>query len=157
MRSKSIADLQGKTHHPSMSDAEFLEQFEDLTLPFQQWSHRAHLKVAYLYLQDLPFERALAKVRQGIKAYNAANEVPEGPASGYNETTTHALLQLVAAIMHAYGKLLPVASADEFCDVHPELATRNVLRFFYSPERWMHPDAKTKFVEPDLASLPRIK
>lgn len=139
-----------------MSDAEFLKQFEAQTLPFKQWNHRAHLKVAYLYLQKLSFDQALAKMRKNIKAYNEANDVPEGPASGYNETTTHALLQLVAAIMHAYGKVLPTADADEFCDMHPELASRHVLRFFYSPERRMHPDAKAHFVEPDLAPLPRL-
>lgn len=139
-----------------MDDGEFLRQFEARTLPFDQWTHRAHVKVAFLYLRDFPFDDALARVRTGIKAYNAANQVPEGPTSGYNETTTVAFVTLVAATMRAYGGTFPAADADAFCDTHPQLMTRHALRLFYSPARRMHPDAKARFVEPDLAPLPRI-
>jgi hypothetical protein len=135
---------------------EFLASFEARTLPFAQWTHRAHVKVAFLYLRTLPFESALAKVRAGVRAYNAANEVPEGPTSGYNETTTVAFLHLVAATMAAYGEAFPAPTADTFCDAHPQLMTRHALRLFYSPQRRMDPRAKTQFVEPDLAPLPRI-
>ena len=139
-----------------MDDKELFKQFENLSLPFAQWTHRAHVKVAYLYLSAHPFDQALVLMRKGIKAYNAANKVPESSTSGYNETTTHAFLQLVAATMAAYGAAMPTPTADSFCDTHPQLMTRNALRFFYSPERRMHPLAKTQFIEPDLAPLPRI-
>ena len=139
-----------------MVDAEFLQRFEDLTLPFAQWTHRAHVKVAYLYLRAHSFDDSLARIRRGIKAYNAANDVPDGPSSGYNETTTHAFLHLVAATMRAYDDVVPTQSADAFCDAHPQLMTRHVLRLYYSPERRMHPLAKRRFVEPDLAPLPVI-
>ena len=36
----------------------------------------------------------------------------------------------------------------------PESDRALLLRFFYSPERRSHPDAKTVFIEPDLAPLP---
>jgi hypothetical protein len=65
-----------------MPDAEFLARFEARTLPFAQWTHRAHVKVAFLYLRALPFGAALERTRAGIRAYNAANRVPEGPTSG---------------------------------------------------------------------------
>jgi hypothetical protein len=139
-----------------MEDHELLQKFEDLSLPFDQWTHRAHVKVAFLYLRSHPFQEALTRVRCGIKAYNAHNKVPEGPTSGYNETTTHAFLHLIAAIMSAYGPVMPTPTADSFCDMHPQLLTKNVLRFFYSPQQRMHPLAKTQFIEPDLAPLPRI-
>jgi hypothetical protein len=139
-----------------VSDEEFLAQFEARTLPFSEWTHRAHVKVAFLCLRAMPFEAALARVRAGIKAYNATNHVPEGPTSGYNETTTVAFLHLVAAVMGAYGPVMPAADADSFCDTHPQLMSRHALRFFYSPERRMDPRAKGEFVEPDLAPLPTI-
>ncbi len=140
-----------------MDDAEFLRQFEARMLPFAQWTHRAHVKVAYLYLRRHSFAQAVDRIRAGIKAYNAANNVPEGPTSGYNETTTMAFMHLVAATIAAYDGTFPTATADAFCDTHPQLMTRNVLRLFYSPERRMRPDAKTTFVEPDLAPLPKVK
>jgi hypothetical protein len=139
-----------------MDDAVYLRQFEERTLPFQQWTHRAHVKIAYLYLQKHPFDVALDKMRTGVKAFNAANKVPETPDRGYNETTTCAFMHLVAATMQAYGEAMPTPTADAFCDTHPQLMTRNVLRLFYSPQRRMHPDAKTRFVGPDLAPLPRL-
>jgi hypothetical protein len=139
-----------------MGDEELLRRFEDRTLPFDQWTHRCHVKVAYLYLRRLPFRAAQEQIRRGIRAYNAAHHVPEGPTSGYNETTTCAFMHLVAATMRAYAETFPTATADAFCDTHPQLMTRHVLRLFYSPERRMDPPAKTEFVEPDLAPLPPI-
>ena len=139
-----------------MDDAELLRQFQDVTLPFTLWTHRAHVKIAYLHLQKYPFDEALSRICIGIKRYNAANNVPESQTSGYNQTTTVAFLHLVAAVMRAYELAFPVRTADEFCDTHPQLMSKHILRFFYSPIRRMHSDAKTKFIEPDLAPLPKI-
>jgi len=141
----------------SAADQHFLRQFETQQLPFAQWTHRAHVRVAYLYLRQYPFRKALSRMRHGIKTFNAANKVPESATRGYNETTTHAFLHLVAAVMRAYAKTHPVSDSNQFCDTHPQLLSRHVLRFFYSPRRRMHPLAKTKFVQPDLAPLPRIR
>jgi hypothetical protein len=142
-------------HHED-DDAALLRKFEDCTLPFDQWTHRAHVRVAFTYLRKHPFNDALARMRAGVKRYNGHNNVPESPTSGYNETTTHAFLHLIAAVMSAYAQSFPVESANEFCDTHPQLMTRHVLRLFYSPQRRMDPLAKSQFVEPDLAPLPRI-
>ena len=140
-----------------MTDEEFLAAFESRTLPFAQWTHRAHVKVAYLVLNKMPFDAALAHVREHIKRYNAANNVPESATSGYNETTTHAFLHLIAAVKAAYGGTHAVDCSGAFCDAHPQLMTRHALRLFYSPQRRMDPRAKTEFVEPDLTPLPQIR
>jgi hypothetical protein len=139
-----------------VDDRELLAHFESLTLPLAQWTHRAHVKVAFLYLREHGFEEALRRLRSGIQSYNAANNVPDTPTSGYNETTTHAFLHLIHATMRAYGELVPTPDAESFCDAHPQLQHRHVLRLFYSTQRRMHPAAKTRFVGPDLAPLPRV-
>ena len=139
-----------------MIDDELLAQFESCTLPFEQWTHRAHVKIAFLYLRKSSFEVALRKLRQGIQAYNKANSVADGPKQGYNETTTHAMLQLIRTTSLAYGEEFPTPDADSFCETHPQLMNKHVLRLFYSPERRMHPEAKTRFVEPDLSTLPQM-
>jgi hypothetical protein len=140
-----------------MTDADFLHQFEKCTLPFKEWTHRAHVKVSYLYLRRHQFDEALDLLRTGIKRYNRANQVSEGPISGYNETTTHAFLHLILATLQAYEQTHPVSTADEFCDMHPQLMTKHALRFFYSPHQRLHTQAKTQFVEPDLTALPRLQ
>ena len=141
----------------ALDDRTFLGQFEDRTLPFDQWTHRAHVKVAYLYLRRFSLDEAIDKMRQGVQRYNAANDVPEGPDTGYNETTTQAFMRIIHAVMSEYESVFPTESADEFCDTHPQLLCKHILRFYYSPDQRMHPDAKTTFVEPDLAPLPRAR
>ncbi len=140
-----------------MDDSEFLRLFEARRLPHDQWTHRAHVKMAFLYLSKSPFDEALHRTRAAIKAYIAHHAVPESPIRGYRETTTRAFLHLVAATMHAYGAAIPCTDADSFCDAHPQLMTRHILRLFYSPERLGSPEAKVTFVEPDLAPLPRFE
>jgi hypothetical protein len=140
-----------------MTDPDFLTAFETLTLPFDQWTHRAHVKLGYCYLTANSFENALEKFRTGVKAYNRRHNVPETPTTGYNETTTHAFLHLIAATIQAYGPVFPTPDADAFCETHPQLMTKHALRLFYSPRQRMHPRAKTQFVEPDLAPLPHFQ
>ena len=136
------------------ADELFLQAFEDCTLPFAEWHHRAHLKVAYLYLKRFPLDEALNKVRESIKRYNAATNTPENLERGYHETITQAWLRLVHLALCEYG---PAASADEFLDAQPQLLTHRALRFFYSRERLISEKAKVEFVEPDLAPLPRSR
>jgi hypothetical protein len=135
-----------------MSDDDLLRQFEDCTLPFDQWVHRAHVRVAYLYLSRLPFERAMEKIRAGIQDYNLAHQVPDEPTRGYHETMTRAWLHIIHTTMRIYGG---VESADAFVQSQPQLLEKKNLRLFYSPELIMSAAAKREFVEPDLAPLPR--
>lgn len=138
-------------------DQIFLRQFQSCTLPFEQWTHRSHVKVAYLYASLYSFDEALEKMRTGIKAYNAKNNVPETATSGYNETTTVAFLTLIASTISVYTELFPTQDSDAFCDRHPHLLQKSLLRLFYSPDRRGHLEAKHRFMEPDLTRLPEIK
>ena len=142
---------------PQLSDAQLFAAFESQSIPRPQWTHRAHVKIAYLYLTKFPFPDALEKIRIGIQKLNAANKVEESSTSGYNETTTVAFAHLVAATLAAYSPVFPTPTADAFCDTHRHLLSPTILRLYYSPTQRMHPDAKAKFVEPDLAPLPRIR
>lgn len=133
-------------------DAQFLKAFEECTLPFAEWRHRAHVRVAYLYLRELPYEGALEKARRNIQRYNAATKTPEELERGYHETITQAWLRLVAFALLQNG---PAASSNEFLDREEQLLNRKALRFFYSRERLISWRAKAEFVEPDLASFPQ--
>jgi hypothetical protein len=139
-----------------MTDIELQQKLEDLSLPFEQWTHRGHVRIAYCYLQQHGLPQALNRVRAAIKAYNAHHRLPEGPTSGYNETTTVAFVRLIDATMRAYGPAMPTADSEAFCDMHPHLLHRQVLRLFYSPKHRMRPDAKSTFVEPDLTAFPEV-
>lgn len=140
----------------AMNDDDLLRAFEDCTLPYPEWTHRCHVKVAWIYLRRFPYDEALARMRSGIQKYNAAKSVVESPTTGYNETTTQAFFRLIAATMAAYGEKILTATADEFCNAHTQLMTQHVLRLFYSPAIRTERRAKSEFIEPDLAPLPRV-
>jgi hypothetical protein len=60
-------------------DTEFLTAFEKGVLPRPEWTHRAHLRMAYLYLRPCPdADTILPTIRGRIRAYNAAQGNPDG-------------------------------------------------------------------------------
>jgi hypothetical protein len=136
-----------------MTDVEFLQRFESLTLPLEHWHHRDHLRLAYLYLTRYDFETAARKISAGIRAHNAAHGILDTPTSGYHETQTMLWLHLVAAMLAQYG---PGDGVDDFLDFHSQLSAQKIHRLYYSSERFMSPEARAAFVPPDLASLPVI-
>ena len=112
-----------------MDDETFLQRFEQCQIAPDDWGHREHIKVAYLYLQRMPLDGAVGRMREGLKALQAAFQVPDALDRGYHETMTQVWMRLVEFTLSQFGA---TASADEFYDSHPELWQAKVLRFFYS-------------------------
>jgi hypothetical protein len=135
-----------------MNDDEFIEQFEARTFPFEQWDHRAHVKLAYLYLVRDGLEIAAVKLRDGIRAYNAAHHVLDSATSGYHETLTQFWLRIIRTTVQEYG---PLPTAEEFYEFHPQLSQKKNHRLFYSRGLFISELARREFVEPDLTELPK--
>ncbi len=113
--------------------------------------------IAFIYLRtSRDFDHALQRMRSGVQAFNALHSIPESPTSGYTETTTVAFLRLIDATMRAYDQTFPTPDSEAFSETHPQLLCKHALRFFYSPQRLHAPEAKTRFIEPDLAPLPTV-
>ena len=130
-----------------MTDDEFLAAFEACTL--EEFHHREHVKVAYLYLRRHPLDDAIAKVRSGLQALAVAWGAPmDDLEKGYHETITQAWVRLVHLTLDDHGSS---ESADAFCDQQPNLMQKTYLQSFYSRERLTTWEAKRGFVEPDLA------
>ena len=132
-----------------MTDDEFLAAFEACTL--EEFHHRDHIKVAYLYLRRHPLNEAIAKVRTGLQALAVAWNAPiDDLEKGYHETMTQAWVRLVDLALSNHGSS---ESADDFCDQHPNLMQKTHLQSFYSRERLTTWEAKRGFIEPDLAAF----
>jgi hypothetical protein len=145
---------EGGLIRPMSDDEKFLEQFETTALPLEEWHHKQHIKVAYLYLRRFPFEAAMVRMREGVKAFNAAKKIPESLTRGYHETMTQAWMRLVYFTLCEYG---PGADADTFYEQNPQLSQTKTLRFFYTKEVLQTAEAKAGFVGPDVVPLPQSK
>ena len=130
-----------------MNDDEFLAAFEARTL--EEFHHRDHIKVTFLYLCQHPLNEAIAKVRTGLQALAVAWGAPvDNLEKGYHETMTQAWVRLVHLTL-SRGEV--AESADAFCDQQPKLMQKTLVELFYSHERLTTWQAKREFVEPDLA------
>jgi hypothetical protein len=78
-----------------------------------------------LYLRRYPFETALTRIREKIKAHNLAHNLPDSPTSGYHETMTQAWMRLVYLTLCEYG---PAETADGFYGQNPQLSEKKILR-----------------------------
>jgi hypothetical protein len=128
-----------------------LDTFERCAIPLEQFNHRAHITVACLYLKAFPLSEAIDRMRRGIHAFNAANNVQSTQTSGYHETMTVAWMRILDAVMRTHGA---GQSVEEFLEQHPFLLCRTLLRLYYSRDRIMSLEARRTWVEPDLAPLP---
>lgn len=135
----------------AMDDATLLTRFEDAAIPRSEWTHRAHVRMAYLYLRAHPFDEALARIRAGIQKLNAANGVHDG----YHETVTVAFATLIADAM-ARTQSPSLTTSDGFCDAHDDLFAKDLLLRHYSRERINSDEARAMFVAPDNCPLPPV-
>src|SRR5262245_41513643 len=67
-----------------MNDDDFLQAFEQCTLPNHDFPHRAHLRVAWLYLRENGWEKGTTKIRAGIQKFAQTH----GALPKYHETIT---------------------------------------------------------------------
>lgn len=134
-----------------MRDAEWIRAFEACAIGMPNWTHEAHVRVAWLHLRRDPFVTALAKLGAGIRRLNAAHGVVEGLETRYHETLTCAFLCAIWATMQSAP---PSASSEEFWSANPHLWARTLPRLYYTRGRILTPDAKARFVPPDIAPLP---
>jgi hypothetical protein len=128
-----------------MTDDEFLAAFESCRLPKPEWTHTAHVRMAWLYLTRLPCQAALDAIRSGIRRYNAAVG-----SDGYHETVTVAFTLLIRS------RLVPQESFAVFHGRNPDLFEKrpSILGRHYKPATLAATEAKHRFVHPDCEPLP---
>lgn len=125
--------------------------FESHELPHAAWTHRAHLTVAAWYVMWYGPDVALDHVRDAIRAYNAAHGITQTPTGGYHETITRLYVRLVANAVRRAG--LAISLGQLVNRVVDECEDRELPYVYYSRERLRSWEARSGWVEPDLASL----
>ena len=134
-----------------MDDRELWDAFSCSALPESHWTHREHLRIAWMFLERHSIDEAHLLMRVGIIRLNAFHGLVETPARGYHETLTRVWLALVASLRSADRA---AASSEAFVDAHAAQLGRDAVMSHYSRERLLSVRARAIFVEPDLAPLP---
>ena len=127
-----------------LGDREFLEAFEEGTLPEGSFHHRDHVRLARLYLERLEPAQALAKFSSGLRRFAER----AGKSGLYHETITWAYLLLIRERME---RSRPGISFEEFAAANPDLMTWNpsVLDSYYREETLQSDLARRVFLLPD--------
>ncbi len=131
----------------SSADEALWTQFTAGTLPSQGWTHREHLRVAWMFLERVPLDEAHILMRVGIIRLNAAHGLVETASRGYHETLTRVWLVLVAAARRAQRG----TDSERFLEAHGEALGRQAPLRHYARERLFSAEARARFVEPDVA------
>ncbi len=127
-----------------MTDQEFIEAFEDCSLPAANFEHSQHVRLAWLYLQRHSALDALAKFTKGLKRFAAHN----GKANLYHETITWSYIFL---IHERIARTEGAQDWDTFVRENTDLFSwkPGILNAYYREETLASDLARKIFVFPD--------
>jgi hypothetical protein len=127
---------------------QLVRDFEAGTLAPDQFNHHAHMTVALWYLSQMPFAKATATMRTNIQHFAAHHH--QGQL--YHETITGFWMRLLRHILESADPSEPFA--DVVYRVITTFGTMDVFFRHYSKERAFSPEARQRWVNPDLIPLP---
>jgi hypothetical protein len=120
-------------------DREFVAAFEDCTLPPSEFTHRSHVRLAWLYLREAPLLETLTRYSEGIKRYAGSL----GASAKYHETITWAFLFLI----HERMQYSDAATFDEFAAQNEDLFGP-ILESYYTKDTLTSVLARRTFILP---------
>lgn len=126
-----------------MTDEHLVAAFEACELSGDEFSHAAHVRVAWWYLRRHGSAEALPRFRTALLRFAAA----KGATGKYHETITVAYMALIAERLRD----TPELPWPDFVERHPDLLARtpSVLSRYYSDEALRSERARREFVPPD--------
>ncbi len=135
-------------HLLSKEDRAFQAQFESCKFPPAEFNHRAHLRLAYIYLTESDIESAYHLMSEAIQNFLEYNGVD---LSKYHVTMTRAW---ILAVRHFMKATLSTESADSFIEQNPKMLDSKIMMTHYSAEVLFSEEARAKFIQPDLDPIP---
>ncbi|MBZ0289726.1 MAG: hypothetical protein K8I30_19035 [Anaerolineae bacterium] len=130
-----------------MDDQEFLRAFESGALPPDAFPHRAHIRMAWLYLRRDGWDGGYENIRAGIRHCASAH----GATRKYHETITRFWALLV---FHAISLDSSITDFDAFLEQYPHLLNTQIITRHYSRDLLGSAAARSGRVEPDIEPLP---
>ena len=127
-----------------MTESELCDRFLDASLPADQFHHRQHVHVAWLFVQQHGMPAALGEFSDALKRFAVA----KGAHGLYHETITWAFL----LIINERQARQAASTWAEFAEVNADLLSwkPSILERYYSKELLTSEQARRSFVMPDL-------
>jgi len=133
--------------HFQLSDSEFEQQFINCKLDPSDFTHEAHLRLAWININRYGIEKAEKNVDAQLKAFAEFL----GVKNKYNKTLTIAALK---AVNHFYMKSR-TDNFKDFINEFPRLKTnfKDLMACHYGFDIYNSDIAKKEFLAPDLLSF----
>lgn len=135
-------------HLTSIEDQNFRREFEECKFPPAEFNHRAHIRLAYVYLTAYDTDAAHQLMRNSLLSFLQCYGVD---VSKYHETITRAWIR---AVRHFMANTQSSESSDDFIEKNPGMLDSKIMMGHYSAEVLFSDEARAKFVEPDLDPIP---
>jgi hypothetical protein len=135
------------SHTLTEVDRGLRDAFETFAVAPAEFTHEAHVRLAYAYLAELDVESSVQRMREALLKFLEHNGIP---SSKFHETLTRAW---VLAVRHFMNKSSS-SSASDFIARNPELLDSKIMLTHYSASVLFSADARAAFVEPDLQPIP---
>jgi hypothetical protein len=133
----------------SSADVEFRQRFAAGKVPPQDFSHKAHLRLAYVHLVANGPDRAVATFRSDLQRFLRIHKID--PAK-FHETLTQSWLRAVWHFMQRAGD---TSGGDDFLKRSTPLHDPKAMLTHYSKNVLFSMEARRQFIEPDLDPIPR--
>ncbi len=124
-----------------------VKQFQDRTLPLNEWTHEAYLIVCCWHLLHHSVEESICLLRAGIITYNVTAGVENTTEGGYHESLTLFWIYVIAAFLEQQ-------EGDEVTKINSFLtsntADKNLPLEYYSKELILSTKGRAIWIAPDL-------
>jgi len=130
--------------HYNLTDAEFESQFANASLNAEYFTHEAHLRLAWIHLNNYGLEKAIANIRSQLQQYTLA----QGAAAKYNDTVTVAAIRIV----HHFIKRSTTNNFQSFIHENARLKHnfKELIKSHYRTNIFTSEQAKRGYVKPEL-------
>jgi hypothetical protein len=136
----------------SRSLDELAAAFCACTLPRDEWTHAAHLRVGAWHVHQHGAAEALALLRTRIRRLNEHHGTENTATGGYHETITAANVRLIEEFVATFARDVPLETRVDAL-LAGALGERSMLLRFWSKEVLGSPRARAEWVDPDVRAL----
>jgi hypothetical protein len=125
----------------------------DRSLPKVDWTHAGHFAAVLWLLRHRGEPAVTAAMADWIRRYNEATGVANTETGGYHETITRASIRAAHHLLGLHSEVVPLHEVFESL-MASELGRSDWLLRYWSRSRLFSAEARRRWLEPDLKSLP---